>query len=448
MKIAIISDAHLFQTFVEDYDSVKDLEKAIELIKTKTDPDMLFLGGDMFDYKKTETIYLRHYEGESYMMKIRKIIENFGKPVYAIKGNHDKEEILKGLEQTVDNFHYAKNDVKNFGKFAVCFMDSFYETGGYGATIVNDIEDLLEKALSKLHKWNNTSILLCHETFAPYDSAIPDNLVEIIKKNFDLVINGHMHLWNPKTYNSDHLVCLPSLLPSKIAKGKYSMEKYDWLPDKSKFEKNETVSPFGYVTLDTKTKTVQLHQLTPSKRIVQITLDVSGLSLEESRKRMKKMFSEINERADKTSLIVLPELKGESSFSPLHIDGIKEDFPDLHIESIRYQEITLKTTFESKTLSRPILTIEQLHEEMIKETPAIRKEIKAKGIEIDEKALRTLLKELLYEEIISKSSSTQQTRTRIRNVLSPTIEALGNSVKHRRPENFEDNLGSLLKMVR
>jgi predicted MPP superfamily phosphohydrolase len=53
VKIAVISDAHLFQTFTDNYDSVKDFERAIREIESKVSPDMLFLAGDMFDYKKT-----------------------------------------------------------------------------------------------------------------------------------------------------------------------------------------------------------------------------------------------------------------------------------------------------------------------------------------------------------------------------------------------------------
>ncbi|MEM2760074.1 MAG: metallophosphoesterase [Nitrososphaerales archaeon] len=447
-KIAVISDAHLFQTFVEKYDSVKDLEKVIEEIKTRVNPDMLFLAGDMFDYKKTETIYLRHYEGESYMIKIREIMEKFGKPVYAIKGNHDKEEILKGLEQTVENFHYVKNDAKNLGDFSVCFMDSFYETGGYGDNAVQGIESYLKQMIAKMKKWNNTSVLLCHETFAPYENAIPTSLVEIMKKNFDLVLNGHMHFWSPTTYNSKCIICLPSLLPSKIVKGKYSMEQYVWSAEISEFGRKELDSPFAYVVLDTESKKVEIHKFTPSNKIAQITLEVTGLSLEETRKRLRIILSEIDKRNDRNDLILLPELRGEISFSPLYLEDIKEDFPALHIESIRHQETVLKTSLESKVVPAPTLTIEQLYEKMRSEMPKMVEQIKAKGIEMDEKTLSTLLKVFLDEELILKSSSTPQIKARLRTVIEPTIEAIITSYKQRKPSNFEDNLGNLLKMVR
>ncbi len=206
MKIAVISDAHLFQTFAETYDSVKDFERAIEEIKSTVAPDMLFLAGDMFDYKKTESVYVRHYEGEAQMIKLREIFGKYGKPIYAIRGNHDKEEILKGLEQTVKNFHYVKNDVKNFGEFSVCFMDSFYETGGYSAAFLEAMQSLLKDAIAKTKQWKNTSILLCHETLAPYDNAIPDDVVKLLRKKFDLVYDGPLYRWNQDTYDSSPVV--------------------------------------------------------------------------------------------------------------------------------------------------------------------------------------------------------------------------------------------------
>ncbi len=81
-KFVIISDAHLFQTFVEKYNSVSDFELVIRQIKNEIRPDVLLMAGDMFDYKKEPTVYLRHYEGEDLMIRIRKILKGFGKPVF------------------------------------------------------------------------------------------------------------------------------------------------------------------------------------------------------------------------------------------------------------------------------------------------------------------------------------------------------------------------------
>ena len=126
MKLAFISDAHMFQTFIEKYDPVVDFERALKSI-VKHEPDVLFMAGDMFDYRKTPTTYVRHYEGEGLMIKIRKLLKEFNKPVYALRGNHEKEEVLTGLQQTVPNFHYTRNDWASFDDCAVYLMDSHYK---------------------------------------------------------------------------------------------------------------------------------------------------------------------------------------------------------------------------------------------------------------------------------------------------------------------------------
>ncbi len=444
----ILSDAHLFQTFTEDYDSVKDLERSIEEAALRETPDMIFLAGDMFDYKKTESVYVKHYEGEAQMIRVRLILEKFGKPVYAIRGNHDKEEILKGLEQTVGNFHYVKNDTKNFGQFSVSFMDSFYETGGYSIQAMEEMEKLLMSVAAKARGLRGRSILLCHETFAPYDNAISNTVVEFLKRNFDLVLDGHMHLWNHNAYSSTGINCLPALLPSKIVKGKYSMEYYEWDSRNLDFVRRILDTPFGYVVVDTQSNTVELRPFNPSKKIVEISLDATDLSLEECRRRLRTALGEIRMRADKDSLIVLPELIGSTTFSPLHLEDIKGDFPELHVEKTRYDKAIFRSVLHAQTISTPTLTVEQLFDKMKGEVPGILEEIKAKGIALKRSVLDEILRKLLAEELLEESSSVQQTRGRLQLILGPVVEVLSKDLKIDKPSNFEDSMSSLLKMVR
>lgn len=67
MKLAIISDGHLFQSFMQNYDPLLDLKTILQKIKDNA-ADALLVAGDMFDFKKTQTAYLRHYEGEGLMI--------------------------------------------------------------------------------------------------------------------------------------------------------------------------------------------------------------------------------------------------------------------------------------------------------------------------------------------------------------------------------------------
>jgi DNA repair exonuclease SbcCD nuclease subunit len=449
VKICVISDAHLFQTFTESYDSVSDFQRAISQIMSAESPDALFLAGDMFDAKKTETLYLRHYEGEGHMIRIREMFEKFGKPIYAIEGNHDRQEILDGLAQTVENFHFAGNSVVTFGEMPVCFMNSFYETGGtYEADIIQRMKEFLDQSVAKVAKNGGKPALLCHETFEPYEGAIPASIVGLLKKNFRLVLNGHMHFWKPNAYNSPHIACLPSLLPSKIVKGRYSMEHFEWHEGTTNYEKSDADSPYGYVVLDTKSAEVKVRQFVPSKRIAEVTLHSTSLSLEEARRRLRVLLSDLDKRHDKDDLIILPELKGSLTFSPLYLENVREEFPQLHVEDIRYKETNLVATLGSASLTAPTLTVEQLFAKLTANLPQIVNEIRAKGIQADEKAVGEVLHALFDEELIVKSQAVQQNRTRLQLVLTPVIDALTRSEGLKRPPEFEDNLVNLLKMVR
>jgi DNA repair exonuclease SbcCD nuclease subunit len=448
VKIAIVSDAHLFQTFTESYDSVSDFQRAIAQIAADESPDALFLAGDMFDAKKTETMFLRHYEGEGHMIRIREIFMKFGKPIYAIEGNHDRQEILDGLAQTVENFHFSGNSVVTLGEMPICFMNSFYETGGtYEAATIQRMKEFLDQSAAKVAKSGGKPALLCHETFEPYEGAIPASIVGLLKKSFQLVLNGHMHFWKPNSYNSPHIACLPSLLPSKIVKGRYAMEHFEWQEGTTNYEKSETDSPYGYVVLDTESAEVKVRQFVPSKRIVEVTLHSTSLSLEEARRRFRVLLSNLDKRNDKNQLIVLPELKGSLTFSPLYLENVSQEFPELQVEDIRYKETNLVATLGSASLTAPTLTVEQLFAKLTANLPQIVDEIRAKGVQVDEDAASEVLRALLDEELIVKSQAVQQNRTRLQLVLTPVIDALAKS-EQKRPPQFEDNLVNLLKMVR
>ena len=56
---------------------------------------MLLMAGDKFDFKKTTTAFLRHYEGEGLMIGIRNILKSFGVLICVVRGNHEKEEVLR-----------------------------------------------------------------------------------------------------------------------------------------------------------------------------------------------------------------------------------------------------------------------------------------------------------------------------------------------------------------
>jgi hypothetical protein len=118
------------------------------------------------------------------------------------------------------------------------------------------------------------------------------------------------------------------------------------------------------------------------------------------------------------------------------------------VEDIRYKETILVATLGSASLTAPTLTVEQLFAKLTANLPQIVNEIRAKGIQADEKAVGEVLHALLDEELIVKSQAAQQNRTRLQLVLTPVIDALTKSEGLKRPPEFEGNLVNLLKMVR
>jgi len=445
LRLAIISDAHLFQTFVEIYDSLSDFEKILDEIGNSK-PDALLVAGDLFDSRKTLRTYVRHYEGEGYMIKIRKLLQDFDKPIFAIRGNHEREEILIGLDQTVENFHYLGDHWKEIDDCAFFFLNTRYETGWYSVDALETMSKRLS-CESKKHARKNT-LLVCHETLAQLEDAVPKEIVESLKKPFQWILNGHMHYFDKQVYGLKDVVSLPSLLPSRLAIGKYWIEQYDW-PSKNEeatFTKKD--SPFGYVTLDTKNDKLQLHRINPSKKIVEIRLDVTDLDLQTTRERLRSVLDRIDSRPDREDLIILPEVYGQIAFSTYFLRDIPREYPALWIDQIRSDKTQPKTiTVAGRTVAPPILTVDGLMEEIENLAPTISAKISAKTTtEIEEKTIKALIQRLLQPEFVQNPPS--KLISRLSTLFDETLRVLVDNVGINEPKGFKDNLSEFIGKVR
>ena len=441
MRFAIISDAHLFQSFMKNYDPLVDFKKALQLVM-KENPQAVLIAGDMFDYKKTQTTYLRHYEGEGLMIKVRNILNEIKIPIYAIRGNHEKEEVLKGLDQTVKNFNYIKNDWIQFNDTSIYFMDTHFEGELYEPMAVSQI---MKQTASSAKNIKGKKILLCHESFEPFPNSLPKKVIDNLRKTFNWIVNGHMHVWDPFAYGFKNVIILPSLLPSRIVKGKYWIERYDWertVDKKPKFERRE--SPFGYVILDTEKGTPEFHPFIPSRRIVEISIDVTGLSLEETLNKFREILEEIRKRKDRKSLIILPEIHGHASFATAFVEEIFKEYPELAIEELRNKTILKITTISGKEISPPLLDIDRLFNEIENELVKVGEEIAENlSVKVDGNILRKILFAIRESQLLEKLPP--RVTTRIENLLSEVISQFKDIEK---PETFEDDMKSIIKRVK
>jgi predicted phosphodiesterase len=441
MKLAIIADGHLFQTFIKNYDPILEFKAVLEKIKREDNPDVLLIAGDMFDFKKTHTTYLRHFEGEGLTIPLRQILKDFAVPIFAIRGNHEKEEVLQGLAQTVENFHYVKNDWRILGNLAVYFMDTHFEGDFYEPEVVSHILGGISPIPESCGK---TKLLLCHETFAPFENCLPKKVVKEVRKVFDWIISGHMHLWCESAYSIQNIVTLPAVLPSRVVRGKYWMEQYVWLSKGERPRLDCRDSPFGYAVLDIDKGLIEFRPYNPSKKIVEVSIETTNLSLGEVIKRFKFVLEEIKKRDDKESLIILPEIHGEANFITSFVNDALKEHIDLNIEELRINIETKILAALGKVITPPLLTPEQVYEDVEKELSEISKKLAAElQIEVDTNILKRILKNIRDGELIEKMPL--RTTTRLESLLEVVIEELKDIDK---PKMFEESLKNLIKRVK
>lgn len=201
------------------------------------------------------------------MVRIREALRSLGKPVYAVRGNHEKTEVLKSLSQTVDNFHHTEGRRwKEIDSTSFLLMDTNYNPRGYKS---EEIERVFEKICDEAEE-HTAPILVMHETLAPFEGAVPTELVEKASESFDWIFNGHMHQFDSKTLGNQNTITLPSLLPSRLVYGKYWMERYLWQADEKNWDHESRPSPFGFVIFDSDEKNIQISRIIPSKKTAEL----------------------------------------------------------------------------------------------------------------------------------------------------------------------------------
>lgn len=295
--IAILSDAHLLmqaewiedesKLTIEGEEVLENFQQAINLVK-KDKPEVIVLAGDMFDYRTKSRQRVAHREGEKYMIKARSILEQLadeiGCKIYALKGNHDSEPVLRSTEKILKGkFVYVGNKTVTVKGFNTFFMNSHYVPGIY--TIP------LEGVPS------NGDLLFMHESFPLFGTPAPseDNFRSLCKR-FRLVFNGHMHVFQTEPMKISNLFMIPALIPSREIKNNWRL-KYTY-PDGLEPEIRET--PFGYLLLDN--EQVKFRQYNPSQVVV--CVEIKGDKTDDFLKGIREVYDHLSESKEKYSFRV------------------------------------------------------------------------------------------------------------------------------------------------
>ena len=310
--IAILSDAHLLMQaeWIEDENRLiregekvlENFERAINLVK-KDKPEVIVLAGDMFDYRTKGGQRVAHREGEKYMMKIRSILEQLidelDCKIYALKGNHDSEPVLKSTEKALKGkFVYSGNKIITIDGLNAFFMNTHYVPGIY----VIPLEDVPKSG----------DLLFMHESLPLFGMPAPseDNLRNICER-FKLVFNGHMHLYQARPLNISNLFSVPAFIPSREIKNNW-MLRYTY-PSSLEPEVNET-SPFGYLLFNG--EEVKFRPYNPLQVIVHV--EIKGDKTDHLINGIREIYDCLSKRKDKDNLRVWIKTNAD----PITIDRI------------------------------------------------------------------------------------------------------------------------------
>jgi hypothetical protein len=217
------------------------------------------------------------------MIRVRAILEQLVDElkckIYALKGNHDSEPVLKSTEKALKGkFVYCGYRTIKIEDLNVFFMDSHYVPGLY------DIP--LEKVPSK------GDVLIMHESGPLWGIPAPsEENFRTLCKRFKLVFNGHMHSFQPKAMGISNLYMVPAFIPSMEIKNSW-MLKYKY-PGDLKPEVRET--PFGFILLEN--RGVKFRPYNPLQVIIRV--EIKGERPADFISGVKEIYDILMQKEDK-----------------------------------------------------------------------------------------------------------------------------------------------------
>lgn len=438
MGLHVLSDAHLFQTYLDFYDSVSDFERIVTTCAEQA-PDCLILAGDMFDYKTTNTTYLSHHRGEEFLLTVRDLFRSLEIPIYALCGNHEKEAVLKSMAQTVDTFHYtAGRQWVSLDTRDVLLLDTNYRTSGYPDSIVDRFTEISADAQDRTNP-----MLVMHETLNVPEGTLPADAVTTAADHFELVLNGHMHTLERGVAGHENVINLPALQPSRRVRGRYWAEQYYWHDNEIAHTTRD--SPFGYVTVSGEQATVDAQPITPAMQIVELQFDFTDCDVAKARTVLDDLLDQLNQRNNRDSIIISPTITGTLTFSPLLLEDIPDAYSDLCITKINQHDIERVTPqLEGATTTMSIVAEDDLHEEVLAQVPAIHAQLTDDGVSVDEETITAVIENITGEDVEILTGS----QPKVVDALRSFVETNSPELNRDQPANFESHLRELTEEIK
>ena len=335
MKICIIADTHLFSTEIggnwpEDSFLIFK-EKILPKVKEEKPDTVIFLGDILDPHSGRSTP--RWPKGDEVSGKFVDALKRANiKNSYALKGNHDYSEPLRNISEMGGPKFIDDNWLK-LGDAAFYFFSSRYPN--------------LQKAIYDVKLIPDTNaknkILFLHENVSIKGADnIPKDVMEDVSKRFDMIFNGHQHVYD-QPYNN--VWCLSSTLPWRPGYGNSDIEII-WEGEEPEIKDNE--NRFGFYLVDVDRKHLKFIPVDIGLKIIIARLRFSNATATEVRDRLIKLSKLLTEKFDIKKCILRVYLEGTLKEGNERIDV---GFSD--IENRYYSN-----TYEGR--SRKILRVENL----------------------------------------------------------------------------------------
>ena len=296
-KICLIADTHLFSSEIggnwpEDSFTIFK-EKILPAMKSK-EPDAIIFLGDVLDPHsgKSDPRWPRGDEVSGEFVEALKgaSIKN----AYTLRGNHDYIEPLKNISEMGGPLLIEDNWLK-IEDTTFYFFSSRYPNLKRAMDDLELIRDIDAK----------NKILLMHENLSIRGADnIPEDIMREVSQRFDMVFNGHQHVYQ-QLY--DNVWCLSSALPWRPGYGNCDIE-ITWDDEKPEIKENE--NKFGFYLLDPDSRSLNFIPINIGVKIAIARLKFSYAPASLARERLIELPELLSHYTEPERTIVRVYLEG------------------------------------------------------------------------------------------------------------------------------------------
>lgn len=447
-KIAIIADPHLVHAYHLEYDKMEEFKRLAEDISSK-EPKAILILGDFFDKKFTNQGHpISHIEGAKHQLPISEIIDSIDVPWYALLGNHEDKSVLKLISRTAKNFHFLLTNAK-MGLTAgavesekpVIIEGIRFWFGNIQEKESHKTKELKIReycqAAAKLAKDKNVMLLHIDMVRRGENVGISKEIIELLSKNFALVLNGHEHTYSKKVDGFTNVILVPPAMPTWIGLREGVIQKFEYVRGEVKKIGNQVKKPHGYLLLETDSLQIDFIPFYAKMPTVSVLYDVSKKDFviieNDWRKIVENLKDQTIGKNEIESLIIIPILTGNlGSLLPFEINSMLEvisnETQNIHIVDIRKKDLKTPSLDIEAPEEAEILNLDGVFARTLEQAHEIVDKLKTMKISLSSEQVRQIIYKMRKEDqnfFFEKGSKNIKTYTaEIINIILPEFNEI------------------------